>query len=718
MNRDFTSKDARALIERHEDLLFRLQEAEKNTHILQERIRAAAETLIEHDYKKFLKEVSVEEIGTVRKGIRVKTLAEHGIRTIADVLIATPRRIAAIRGISDEAAGIIKRAANTIADRVRREMKIQLSADDKNSAATALVQAVSAYKRSQPCLDTCRRLSAEYGRDVRRISRALKPSTGAFRWLFSSKETKQRSVLAYEELQELTRGEDFLAAEAALTELKKAGRMTPTAAWADFTADSIGFYTILEEVVPGRVGGQDDLYGLPEDLAEAVQGETYSLEGLTCTLRRYQELGVRYILHQRRVLLGDEMGLGKTVQAIASLVALRNEGATHFAVVCPAGVLSNWCREIGKHSDLTAVKIHGADKAESLAYWMEYGGVAVTTYETTGAFTLDKNFRISSVVVDEAHYIKNPEAKRTVNTKALCSHAERLLFMTGTALENRVEEMIELISILQPRVATQVRGITFMASAPQFREKVAPVYYRRRREDVLTELPELIENRDWCSMTRAEERAYDTAVLQRRFADARRVSWNVDDLTQSSKALRLVEIAEAAEAEERKVIVFSFFLDTIAKVGTLLADRCYGPINGSVPPQRRQEIIDAFDGAPAGSVLLAQIQSGGTGLNIQSASVVVICEPQFKPSIENQAISRAYRMGQARNVLVHRLLCEDTIDERITDLLEEKQALFDAFADKSVAGEASLEIDEHTFGSIIHEEYERVQRKSVDNGSI
>lgn len=144
----------------------------------------------------------------------------------------------------------------------------------------------------------------------------------------------------------------------------------------------------------------------------------------------------------------------------------------------------------------------------------------------------------------------------------------------------------------------------------------------------------------------------------------------------------------------------------------MLSTKCYGPINGSVPPQRRQEIIDEFDNAPSGSVLLAQIQSGGTGLNIQSASVVVICEPQFKPSTENQAISRAYRMGQARNVLVYRLLCENTVDEHITEILEQKQAFFDAFADKSVAAEQSVELDEKRFGQIIQEEIDRINAKN------
>ena len=141
------------------------------------------------------------------------------------------------------------------------------------------------------------------------------------------------------------------------------------------------------------------------------------------------------------------------------------------------------------------------------------------------------------------------------------------------------------------------------------------------------------------------------------------------------------------------------------------------PIKGSVTPQRRQEIIDQFDNAPAGTVLVAQIQSGGTGLNIQSASVVIICEPQFKPSIENQAISRAYRRGQKKNVMVYRLLCENTVDERISDILDKKQRIFDGFADESVAAKKSKEaaeevsIDNKNINQILEEEIERINEK-------
>lgn len=293
--------------------------------------------------------------------------------------------------------------------------------------------------------------------------------------------------------------------------------------------------------------------------------------------------------------------------------------------------------------------------------------------------------------------------------------------MTGTALENNVDEMISLINILNPIIANEVKKLAFMASAVQFRKKIAPVYYRRKREDVLTELPDKIESKEWCSLNYEEEAVYEEAVLNKRYQDARRVSWNIDNLDKSCKAQRLKEIIDEAEKEGRKVLVFSFFLDTIDKIHNFLGDRCLNPINGSLNPNRRQEIIDEFDNSPAGTVLLAQITSGETGLNIQSASVVVICEPQFKPSTENQAISRAYRMGQSRNVLVYRLLCENTIDEKLIDLLEEKQNVFDTFADKSVAGQESLEIDSKTFGNIIEQEIERINEKrgqSISDNNI
>ena len=715
MARPFTAKDAKRLIEKHSALLDRLDGAVCLAETYKQNICSASEQLAEQEIRTILEGVPVEELNREKNGFKTKTLRDYNFCTMADLYSATSDELAAIKGISDEGAAAIKTLVNNYARRTRETAKIRLSADNKSPAASQLVTAIAIYKNSLKAIEDCCKLLLQNRETINEGMEELRPAAHDLKWLFTSRSNKNRALVSYDCLNNLINGTYGSQTGELLYSLDQAAQTTNSKAWEDFTRDTVRFFTILEDIKPGLLGTDDTVYGLPEELAQEVQKEALEQEGLRCTLRRYQEWGVKYILHQEKVLLGDEMGLGKTVQAIAAMVSLQNTGVTHFTVVCPASVLTNWCREIEKHSTLKVTKVHGGDRDKAFNSWIKTGGVAVTTYETTGYFQLEEHFQFSLLVVDEAHYIKNPEAKRTANTVALCQHAERLLFMTGTALENKVDEMLALIRILQPDVAQKVQAIAFMASASQFREKIASVYYRRKREDVLTELPEKIESKEWCTLLPEEEKLYEEAVLAKKYTESRRVSWNVENLENSSKAQRLKELVEEAASEERKVIVFSFFLDTIRKISVFLGDRCVGPINGSVSPARRQEIIDEFDKAPAGSVLVAQIQSGGTGLNIQTASMVVICEPQFKPSVENQAISRAYRMGQARNVLVYRLLCDDTVDEKITELLENKQKIFDAFADTSVAAEESLELDEKTFGNIIAEEEERIKAKRESN---
>lgn len=711
MARPFDSTEAKILSGKHRALLTELKRFETFAEEQRHEVSQAARAMAEQETLRLLADIPVEELNRDKRGFRIKLLRDSGYETVADIKAASLRKLTAINGISSEGAHAIKQEAEKIAGAARQGARIRLSEDARSRSATRLVRALSRLKNGEPLARAARKLRKEYGDEIESALDALHPATGGLKWLFCPRQKKQQAMEAHDTLQRLLRSTYFRRAQELRDELTRVEDTSADRAWADFSANSIRFFTLLEEIEPGALGTGDEVYGLPEALAQEIQAQEFFPEGLRCQLRRYQEWGVKYVLHQQRALLGDEMGLGKTIQAIAVMVSLRNTGDTHFVVVCPASVLTNWCREIQKMSDLSVTRVHGPDRAEALAAWQETGGVAVTTYETASHFQLDPAFRYALLVVDEAHYIKNPEAQRTRSVKALGEHAQRLLFMTGTALENRVDEMISLIRMLQPQVASAVRGMECLAAAPQFREKVAPVYYRRKREDVLNELPELIENREWCSMTAHEEAVYEDAVLNGRYAEARRVSWNVEYLRDSSKARRMMELIGEAGEDGRKVIVFSFFLDTIRKIAELLGETCYGPITGAVPPQRRQEIIDRFDAAPAGSVLLGQIQAGGTGLNIQSASVVILCEPQFKPSAENQAIARAYRMGQTRNVLVYRLLCEDSVDERILALLEDKQAIFDAFADPSAAASQCMELDEKSFSQIMQEERERIQTK-------
>lgn len=705
MARKYSSSEVKALLRKHRELYARFGQLDALAQRSKAEIQAAASKITAESTAKLLETVDVDELSRRKKGIRVKSLHDAGFNTIADILRANSMQISSINGISPEGAKEIKRIAVSIANTAQRSAKIRLSADDKNDASTALVIALFKYKRLLPAINISADFRSYYGSALSKAVSDAKPATGGLRWAFSSSSKKQAADAACAELSQILSDANLAPVNESLNVLRQQfAYVSAKNAWDDFTRDSVTYINILESIEPETVGSGEDIYGLPEELAESVAAVELNLTGLRCSLRRYQEWGVKYAVARRRVLLGDEMGLGKTVQAIAAMVHLRNGGATHFAVVCPASVLTNWCREIEKHSDLGVIRVHGSAKTAALQKWIAEGGVAVTTYETTSAFELDDSFRVTMLTVDEAHYIKNPSAQRTVNVKRLCAHAERLLFMTGTALENKVEEMAVLINILNSDVAKQIQPLLSISSAPQFREAVAPVYYRRKREDVLTELPELVESLEWCDLLPEEKKVYREAINEQNFMAARRVSWHVDDLEKSSKAKRLLEIVEDAREQDRKVLIFSFFLDTVGKIAALLGESCMEPVTGSVSPARRQEIIDEFDKAPAGTSLIAQIQSGGTGLNIQSASVVIMCEPQLKPSIENQAISRAYRMGQARSVLVYRLLCDDTIDERIMDILKQKQKEFDAFADESKAADDTLELDKASIAGIMKAE--------------
>ncbi|WP_248964172.1 C-terminal helicase domain-containing protein [Sphaerisporangium perillae] len=181
----------------------------------------------------------------------------------------------------------------------------------------------------------------------------------------------------------------------------------------------------------------------------------------------------------------------------------------------------------------------------------------------------------------------------------------------------------------------------------------------------------------------------------------------------SAKLKRLLELVEDAQANGLKVVIFSYFRDVLAAVQAALRGRAHGPISGDLPPVRRQRVVDGYSGVRGHAVLLSQIQAGGVGLNLQAASVVILCEPQVKPSMETQAVARAHRMGQVRKVQVHRLLTVDTVDQRMLEILSAKTALFDAYARRSDLAESStdaVDISERALArQIIEEEQLRLR---------
>lgn len=686
-----------------------IQLMEEKDH-LSKQIKKQAEMVAAEEVLSQLRKVEVGAVNYEKKGIRFKTLSDYNYKTLADIYNASLYHLVSVPGITHETAEILKNTAQYYADEIGNKIKIRLSNDHKTKNITTLLEYVSAYLSRRDSFTQIESrikkhpevFETAYG-FIQRI-----PKSVTFLWTPAAE--KGNALQGYKEIRKFCQSTDYDDLKKVLAHTSNPQTL-PSDVWADFNTNTVAYLNVLEALVPNLFGSGSVSYGLPEDLARAIQEEHFFPDGLHCELFPYQVFGIKYILHQGKALLGDEMGLGKTIQAIGTMVSLRYTGATHFMVICPASVLANWCKEVTKFSDLRVIQIYGRDRKAAFRTWLRTGGVGITTYETCSFLSFEKDTVFNLLVVDEAHYIKNPEAKRTIRTREIAGHAKRLLFMTGTPLENKVEEMQALIEVLRPDIGAEIAPLANLLSAPMFREKIAPVYYRRKRDDVLTELPELVTKDEWCPLTEEENLIYEESALGRNFMEMRQLSWNAKH---SSKAERMREIVEEASENGHKTLIFSFFLETGRKVRETLGNKCMPIITGSTPPKQRQEIIDQFNASPAGSVLIAQIQAGGTGLNIQAASVVIICEPQLKPSIEDQAISRAYRFGQHNTVFVYRLLSPNTSDERINDMLYSKRKEFEAFADESVAAKSmnhEIEIDKGSINKIIQDEIDRINAK-------
>ncbi len=659
----------------------------------EERIRELSRALAMEKAKASLSEIPVEELRKSKAGIRVNALTEAGYTDLQKLSSASNWELSSIEGIGEKQIEAIRHIIAEFLNRLTEYSSIRLSVDGEENTARSreLIAALSLYRKHEMIRRDAAPLQENLHNTVEHFQ-SVGIIKSRLKWMFSSKTAKAFSVSALGELIAFFQSPFYERVSHFLALYQEALSQSEQEALSDFTNNAADFYAILEKL-GGQKAEKPLLYSsIPVRLAQEIDAFSLDLSCFRGELRAYQAFGTKYILHQGHVLLGDEMGLGKTVQAIAAMSHLyASDPGAFFLIVCPASVLINWCREIKKFSPIRTYLIHGFALEEAFQCWQAEGGAAVTNYESMGKIVdrINDHMKLSMLVIDEAHYIKNPEARRTRYIRLLEDEAERIVMMTGTPLENHVEEMCSLIDFIRPDMSTRVKGAAQLSHAAQFRELLAPVYLRRLREQVLAELPPVEEEQEWCVLTEADRNAYLQAVNEQNFMKMRRVSFLQDDLSGSAKAIRLLELCAEAKAEGRKILIYSFFRETVQKLRGLLQEVCIGEITGDTEINARQAIIDSFGRAGDGSVLLCQIQAGGTGLNIQAASIVIFCEPQIKPSLTVQAISRVYRMGQVRNVLIYHLLCENTVDEAMVDLLAEKQSEFDAFADESAMADAT-----------------------------
>ncbi len=414
------------------------------------------------------------------------------------------------------------------------------------------------------------------------------------------------------------------------------------------------------------------------------------------------------------------MGLGKTIQVIALLLVLRREGARRpHLVVAPASLLGNWRAEAARFapslrvlvahpSALGRAELAGLTEADLAAV-----DLVLTTYGTVARVPWFAERSFGVVVLDEAQAIKNADTRLARAVKAL--RGEARIALTGTPVENRLGDLWSIFDFLCPGLLGSARafhGFTKKLEAdPQrgyapLRNLVRPYLLRRMKSDksIAPDLPDKTELTAYCALTRTQAALYQTSVaelaaaidrvrgIQRRglvLAYLLRFKqicnhpsqWLGDGAyrpAESGKLVRLRELCEPMAARQDKVLVFTQFREMTAPLESVLAEVFGRPglvLHGGTPVKKRPDLVAAFQEEDGPPFFVLSLKAGGTGLNLTAASHVVHFDRWWNPAVENQATDRAYRIGQSKNVLVHKLVCRGTIVERIDALIASKSGL-------------------------------------------
>ncbi len=710
-----TGRAVRELLAEAEALLGRSAAVREDHARAVDAVRTVLDPLLSALVDQELTAIPVTRLKDVTEGrLRLTALEQAGFTTVGQVHGTARYGLRLIPGVGAHTADQALAAAGQIADAVRETVSVRIDMDAPDATTTALVVALHHLVEAGPDARRAVEAGRRLDEGLRPLVAAAAPAGSRLRMLFSGTEARRRALdavagvraaLAEADGQELP----LLFGQVSV-DLLRAPESAP-GAWVDFELRSAEYYSLLAEL-SGSGPDRDAAEGfLPAGIADRVRALRLDDTRLRVSLRGYQSFGARFALAQKRVILGDEMGLGKTVQAIAALAHLAARGERHFLVVCPASVLINWDREVRARSTLRPLPVHGPERLEVFAEWVAKGGVALTTFDALRTLP-EEGPPLSMLVVDEAHFVKNPATRRARAVAAWAEGAEHVLFLTGTPMENRVEEFRSLVRRLRPELADVVSTTHGAAGSEAFRRAVSPAYLRRNQVDVLAELPALVHVDEWEEFGPEDLAAYREAVASGQFMRMRRAAYARP--ATSAKLERLRELVDEARDNGLKVVVFSYFREVLAAVGEALGPEALGPVSGSLPAARRQELVDTFSAVDGHAVLLSQIQAGGTGLNMQAASVVILCEPQIKPTLEHQAVARAHRMGQVRTVQVHRLLAADSVDQRLVELLARKDRLFDAYARRSDLAEAAPDAVDVSDGDlarrIVEEEQQRLVR--------
>ncbi len=441
--------------------------------------------------------------------------------------------------------------------------------------------------------------------------------------------------------------------------------------------------------------------------------------GIKATLRDYQKEGLNWLTFLNEFkwggILADDMGLGKTVQILSFLQARASQSKKASLVVIPTTLLFNWQHEIEKFTtDLKILMHYGANRQKDSSHFKDYD-IVITTY---GMMINDVEFlskyRFDYVILDESQAIKNAESQRY---KAACTlKAANRIAMTGTPIENNTFDLYAQMNFLNPGLLGNPKHFKDNYSMPIDRDRdperaaelqriIKPFVLRRTKEQVAKELPPKTEDVIFCEMGTEQRKVYD--AFRNKYRDFLLGKIEDDGLGKSkmyvleglTKLRQICDSPELLNEEEsygnesikidelvrhitdktgkHKVLIFSQFVKMLNLIRDRLEDKqiSFEYLDGQSSQKEREQSVNHFQNDESCRVFLISLKAGGTGLNLTAADYVYLVDPWWNPAVENQAIDRSYRIGQDKKVFAYRMICRDTIEEKILNYQEQKRAV-------------------------------------------